>query len=78
MTTLKRLRLRRGLSQGDLGAMLGTDYNSVLRWESLKHAPRPAYRQGLEHVFGLTMEELLAPVSDQERASAPRRSDAVN
>jgi len=76
MTTLKSLRLERDLSQGALGALLGTDYMAVWRWETLRSDPRWRNVRKLERMFGLPIEELLAPVPDNERAAVPRRSDA--
>jgi len=67
MTTLKRLRLQRRLSLRELGEMLGTSYQSVLRWESLQNEPTYRNVRKLESVFGLPIETLL---TNEKRAAS--------
>ena len=67
MSTLKRLRLERELSQRALGEMLDTSYMAIWRWESLKCEPRYRNVRKLEHVFGLPIETLLS----KEKATTP-------
>ena len=68
MTTLKRLRLQRRLSLRELGEMLGTSYQSVLRWERLQNEPTYRNVRKLERVFDLPIETLLS----SEKAATPR------
>ncbi len=78
MTTLRKLRLERHLSQGALGEMLGDlDYNTVGRWEARQCAPSWENAQALERIFGLSAKALMSPIPESERAGVPRRSDVA-
>jgi len=68
MTTLKRLRLERGLTLRAAGELLDTSRMAMLRWESGEHEPTWQNVRKLERLFGLPIEVLL---SFESRATIP-------
>ncbi len=55
---LRFLRRRAELSQTDLAEKIGTDYNSISRYESGKSTPKLETLTKLTQVFGVGLEEL--------------------
>ncbi len=54
------LRTENGLSQSQLGDMMGVSNKAVSKWEMGVSKPRPAMLVALATFFGVTVEELLA------------------
>lgn len=57
---LYQLRTEKGLSQSQLGDMMGVSNKAVSKWEMGVSKPRPAMLVALSSFFGVTVEELLA------------------
>lgn len=57
---LYELRTEKGLSQSELGEMMGVSNKAVSKWEMGISKPRPAMLVVLASFFGVTVEELLA------------------
>lgn len=57
---LYELRTEKGLSQSQLGDMMGVSNKAVSKWEMGISKPRPAMLVMLASFFGVTVEELLA------------------
>lgn len=55
---LKALRLKHGLTQNNLAAILGCDVFRVQAWEQGRNKPRLRYQIALATLFGLSLEEL--------------------
>ena len=55
---LRFLRRRAELSQSDLAEKIGTDYNSISRYENGKSTPKLETLTKLTQVFGVGLEEL--------------------
>ena len=53
------LRLEKGLSQGELGLMLGVTNKAVSRWEKGRGYPDTALLLKLAEILGITVDELL-------------------
>ena len=53
------LRLEKGLSQGELGLMLGVTNKAVSRWETGRGYPDTALLLKLAEILGITVDELL-------------------
>jgi len=56
--SIRRHRLRLGLSQADLGELLGVSTNTVVRWEAGTSKPRAQHRAALIKLRGLGVREL--------------------
>lgn len=63
--TLKEFRKRAGISQRELGEMLGVTRNTVIYWESDKFKPEHDLLLALCDILGLTLDRLfgVAPLS---------------
>lgn len=61
-----QLRTEKGLSQSQLGNMLGVSNKAVSKWEMGVSKPRPAMLLTLATLFGVTVEELLAGERNSE------------
>ena len=57
-TQLTQARLARGWSQEDVASQIGTEGNTVNRWERGRAKPRPYFRQKLCDLFGKSALEL--------------------
>ena len=69
-----RLRTEKGLSQSQLGDMMGVSNKAVSKWEMGVSKPRPAMLVSLASFFGLTVEELLA---GERKAEAEQRESEI-
>ncbi|MGO4417248.1 helix-turn-helix domain-containing protein [Streptomyces sp. MCAF7] len=56
---LRELRLRRGLTQGQLAAALGCSRAAVSTWETGRGLPRPERLRQLAEFFGVSVAELV-------------------
>ncbi|MBQ6970855.1 MAG: helix-turn-helix transcriptional regulator [Synergistaceae bacterium] len=56
---LKELRLGKGLSQEQLGSLVGTEGNVVSRWERGTSTPSLHYIHKLSEVFGISVDCLM-------------------
>ena len=56
---IKELRKEKGLSQEELGYMIGTEGNLVSRWERGASTPSPYYMHKLSEVFGKPVDYLI-------------------
>ena len=61
-----RLRTDKGLSQSQLGDMMGVSNKAVSKWEMGVSKPRPDMLVALASFFGVTVEELLAGERNSE------------
>ncbi len=59
---LKELRLTRGLSQKELGDIIGTTYSAISYWEQGINEPKLSYIINLAKFFGVTSDYLLGLV----------------
>lgn len=57
---LRELRMRRGLSQFQLGMLVGVSDKAVSKWENGSAKPQSRILYGLSEVLGITVDELLA------------------
>lgn len=57
---LYELRIQKGLSQSDLGKIMGVSNKAVSKWEMGVSKPRPDMLVTLSSFFGVTVDELLA------------------
>lgn len=76
---IRRLRLARGLSQGQLGEFAGVSDKAVSTWERGHKLPRMAAMQRLADYFQVRVSDLFdadAPDSLPVAATAPRLADA--
>ena len=64
-----QLRTEKGLSQSQLGDMMGVSNKAVSKWEMGVSKPRPAMLVVLASFFGVTVEELLAGERNSEALS---------
>ncbi len=55
---LKRLRIKRGLTQQQVGEQLGTSEQAYSYWESGKHAPRFETIKKLADILGVTTDQI--------------------
>ena len=67
------LRTEKGLSQSQLGDMMGVSNKAVSKWEMGVSKPRPDMLVALASFFGVTVEELLAG----ERNAQAERQDKI-
>ena len=56
---LYELRTEKGLSQSELGRLVGVSNKAVSKWEMGAAKPRPEKLARLAEIFGVTIEELL-------------------
>lgn len=56
--TIRGLRISKGLTQVELGKMLGVKQRTVSRWEKLQDVPDLVQSIQLAKVFGVTLEEV--------------------
>src|SRR5437867_1249472 len=77
---LRRARVQRNWSLKDVAEKIGTDANSVSRWERGTVKPGPYHRQKLCELFQMTTEELrFIPPKDQiETASVDQRPEQLS
>lgn len=66
---LKALRKRNLLTQQELAALIGVQYQTVQRWENGTRYPRPAQLRKLCEVLKISPDELLAALGAQESAT---------
>ncbi len=62
---IKELRRRKLLTQKELSAAIGVQYQTVQRWENGTRYPRPAQLRNLCEVLDVTPDELLAALEDR-------------
>jgi transcriptional regulator with XRE-family HTH domain len=56
--TLKRERLKLGLTQQEVASALETDERAVRAWEKQEQFPSPRYRRKLCRLYGKSIEAL--------------------
>ena len=64
MTTLKDLRERALLSQGELAKACGVNRQTIYNWERSLWRPKPEYQRKLVEIFKCTPDELLAALRE--------------
>ncbi len=64
-----QLRTEKGLSQSQLGDMMGVSNKAVSKWEMGVSKPRPDMLIMLASFFGVTVEELLAGKRNEQAES---------
>lgn len=57
---LTKLRTERGLSQSELGALVGVTNKAISKWENGEALPRLERLNALADLFGVTVEELVS------------------
>ncbi|MGN0689924.1 MAG: helix-turn-helix domain-containing protein [Oscillospiraceae bacterium] len=62
MTALREIRQRAGVSQVALAKKLGVTSSTVTQWESGVRKPDIVMVKKIANVFGVTVDELLAPI----------------
>lgn len=75
---LRDLRERAGLSQEELAAKSEVSRASVQNWEANRTAPRRAETSRLAAALGLTVEELLAHMREQESNGTDKAARDAN
>lgn len=79
MPSLKDLRDRALLSQGELARAVGVNRQTIHSWESGRWQPKPEYRRKLVEVLKCTPDELLAALKEtREARTKPERGDDTN
>lgn len=58
---IKVYRVKQGLTQEELGALLGVGRAAVAQWERGVNLPRPKTLLSLTNIFNCSMEDLLPP-----------------
>ena len=56
---IKAIRLRRGMTQAEFGAILKTTDTAVRNWETSRNSPSPDKRKRIAELGNITVEELL-------------------
>ena len=76
---IKALRREKGLSQEELGELVGTEGNLVSRWERGASIPSPHYMQKLSEVFDRPIDYLMKGESSdiKERSVTENRGVLV-
>ena len=64
MTTLKDLRERALLSQGELAKACGVNRQTIYNWERGLWRPKTEYQRKLVEIFKCTPDELLAALRE--------------
>lgn len=59
-TSLKKLRIARSLSQSEVAEAIGTNANTISRWERGIATPSPYYRRKLAEYFGVDPQALFS------------------
>ncbi len=72
--TIKNKRVRLNWTQDVLAEKLGTNVETVRRWESGTSFPRPAYRQELITLLRLRADTFLPPVEHVKLSEVPEES----
>ena len=67
MPTLRDLRLRRYLTQKELGELLGVSEQTIVSWETARRAPRLRNIRKLAEVFEVSPAAIEEAVREQER-----------
>ena len=60
---IKELRLEKGLSQMQLGKLIGVSQKAIDYWERSVNEPKSSYVIALVRVFGVTFDEFFENVS---------------
>ena len=75
MPTLKDLRERALLSQGELAKAAGVYHETVYSWESGRKLPKPENRRRLVEIFQCTPDELLAAIKTAKAEYERRKKE---
>lgn len=59
--TIAAYRCKQGLSQYQLGKLVGVSDKAVSKWENGSSKPKMSTCRKLAHVFGITLDELMTP-----------------
>ena len=62
MTALREIRQRLGLSQSELAKRLKVSQPTITLWENGERKPDIVMVKKIAHIFGVTVDELLAPI----------------
>jgi DNA-binding XRE family transcriptional regulator len=76
MPTLKELRERAILSQGELANAIGVHRRTIIAWELGEFKPRPKQQRLLIEIFRCTPEEFLAALRETKEAREGRKREA--
>lgn len=72
---LYKLRTEKGLSQAQLGDMMGVSNKAVSKWEMGISKPRPNMLIMLASFFGVTVDELLAGARNEKEEPQEQKDD---
>lgn len=62
--TLQSIRIKRGLTQGDVAKKLGVTIPTVSSWERYAHKPSPRYIPQLAKVLGRSTDDIFLLVNN--------------
>ncbi len=71
MNNIRRLRERKGMSQGAIASALGITAQAVSKWERGESAPQWGMAPKLAELFGCTIDELYGLDPPKEKANRP-------
>lgn len=71
---IKRVRMQRGLTQGELGTLMGVRQSQVSRWERDQGEMWPSTRRELAKALGVTQEWLAGSPEEDLQPEAPRQA----
>lgn len=63
---LRQERIKRDWTQNDVAHLLGVSPQAVCEWEKGRKFPRRYVLANLEKMFGLSHQELFAPIADKD------------
>lgn len=66
MSLLRRLRMEKGITQGELAGLLEVDASTVSFWESGKYVPHPRMIPKLSRVLGVARREIVQAIDPSE------------
>lgn len=70
MSTLKKLREYKGLSQAALAQLLGVDQSAVSLWEKGKTMPRVSVAIRLAKILGCTLDEVYQANAEDDASAS--------
>src|SRR2546423_2311992 len=64
---IKLQRQKHQVSQADLAAQFGCEETTIRRWETGKYRPAYTYQKKLTEFLGLSLEEFVSLISEEEQ-----------
>jgi transcriptional regulator with XRE-family HTH domain len=72
--TIYRLRKEKGLSQAELGGLIGVTNKAVSKWETFEANPEIALLPVLANSLGVTIDELLTDIKAEKTGFKPKEA----